>query len=80
MPSGVRKGAQRGPYAVPPLIPTSYRDARISLRLTQKQVAKLAGVSIRTVLRAEQGAELTWRSEASICRSLKLPVPSRRWW
>ena len=52
MKRGVKPGSRRGPYS-PEQIATVVRAARIALDLTQRELALLACVSKRSVIRFE---------------------------
>lgn len=48
------------------------RDCRIAYPLTQAQLAKRAGVSLRTIANLEKGADVTTGSLVSVLRALGL--------
>ena len=62
--------AQRGPYVKAATTPIC--RLRLSLRLTQPEAAKRAGVGLRTFQRAEVGDPVARSTRARIERSLGL--------
>jgi DNA-binding XRE family transcriptional regulator len=71
MARGRRNGAYVGPYKTQAgLFESSNRDDRIAAGLTQEQIAKMAGVSVRTVRNWEMGIT-DWKCTFRIERVLQ---------
>ena len=50
---------------------TKLRTARLTCRLTQREVAREAGVSLRTVVAAEHGARPSLRTQRVLANALE---------